>query len=116
MVSVSESSLPELVSDTGKPESLGQYKKLNAAEKTRHLRPEILEILLSHMTRVKEVRLAEALAESLELPWRDIARKHNERLGSSSRWTAVTRDKKILQLKKMNPAYVQTVKLLLDIT
>ena len=116
MVSVSERSLPELVSDTGKPESLGQYEKLNSTEKTRHLRPEILEILLSHTTRGKVVRLGKALAESLELPWRDIGGKHNERLGISSRWIAVARDKKILQLKKMNPAYVQTVKLLLDIT
>jgi hypothetical protein len=46
------------------------------------------------------VRLAKALAENLELPWLDIAKTHNERLGSSSRWIAVTRDKKILRLKK----------------
>jgi hypothetical protein len=44
--------------------------------------------------------LAKSLAEELELPWRDIARRHSDPLGSSSRWVAVTRDKKTLSLKK----------------
>jgi hypothetical protein len=73
---------------------------LNIAESVRHLRPDVLETLLAHTTRVKVVRLAKTLAESLELPWLEVAKKHNERLGSSSRWIAVTRDKKILHLKK----------------
>jgi hypothetical protein len=88
----------ELLSDTGKLQSLEET--LNVAEGIRHLRPEVLETLLTHTTRVKVVRLAKALAENLDLPWLDIAKKHNERLGSSSPWTAVTRDKKILHLKK----------------
>jgi Transcriptional regulator, AbiEi antitoxin, Type IV TA system/Transcriptional regulator, AbiEi antitoxin N-terminal domain len=98
MVSVPERALLELFSDTGKLQSLEET--LNLAENARHLRPEVLETLLAHTTRVKVVRLAKSLAENLELPWLEIARKHNERLGSSSRWIAVTRDKKILHLKK----------------
>jgi len=98
MVSVPERALLELLSDTGKLQSLEET--LNVAEGIRHLRPEVLETLLTHTTRVKVVRLAKALAENLDLPWLDIAKKHNERLGSSSPWTAVTRDKKILHLKK----------------
>jgi hypothetical protein len=98
MVSVPERALLEMLSDTGKLQSLEET--LNVAEGIRHLRPHVLETLLTHTTRVKVVRLAKSLAETLELPWLDIAKKHNERLGSSSRWIAVTRDKKILRLKK----------------
>ena len=98
MVSVPERALLELFSDTGKLQSLEET--LNLAESVRHLRPDVLETLLAHTTRVKVVRLAKSLAESLELPWLEVAKKHNERLGSSSRWVAVTRDKKILHLKK----------------
>jgi len=98
MVSVPERALLELFSDTGKLQSLEET--MNLAESVRHLRPDVLETLLAHTTRVKVVRLAKSLAENLELPWLDIARKHNERIGSSSRWIAVTRDKKILRLKK----------------
>ena len=98
MVSVPERALLELFSDTGKLQSLEET--LNIAESVRHLRPDVLETLLTHTTRVKVVRLAKLLAESLDLPWLEIAKKHNERLGSSSRWIAVTRDKKILHLKK----------------
>lgn len=67
---------------TGKLQSLEET--LNIAESVRHLRPEVLETLLS---------------DSLELPWLEIAKKHNGRLGSSSPWVAVTRGKKILHLK-----------------
>jgi hypothetical protein len=98
MVSVPERALLELFSDTGKLQSLEET--LNVAESVRQLRPEVLDTLLTHTTRVKVVRLAKALAESLDLPWLEIAKKHNERLGSASRWVAVTRDKKILHLKK----------------
>lgn len=98
MVSVTERALLELFSDTGKLQSLEET--LNIAESVRHLRPDVLETLLAHTTRVKVVRLAKSLAESLELPWLEVAKKHSERLGSSSRWVAVTRDKKILYLKK----------------
>lgn len=98
MVSVPERALLELFSDTGKLQSLEDT--LNVAQSVRHLRPDVLETLMTHTTRVKVVRLAKSLAESLELPWLEVAKKHNERLGSSSRWVAVTRDKKILHLKK----------------
>jgi hypothetical protein len=98
MVSVPERALLELFSDTGKRESLEETMHL--AESARHLRADVLETLLAHTTRVKVVRLAKLLAESLELPWLEIAKTYNERLGSSTRWIAVTRDKKILRLKK----------------
>jgi hypothetical protein len=39
-------------------------------------------------------------AEELDLPWLNVAKKHSDRLGSSSRWVAVTRDKKTLSLNK----------------
>ena len=98
MVSVPERALLELLSDTGKLQSLEET--LNVAESIRHLRLDVMDTLLTHTTRVKVVRLAKALAENLDLPWLEIAKTHNARLGSSSRWIAVTRDKKILRLKK----------------
>jgi hypothetical protein len=98
LVSVPERAMLELFSDTGKLQSLEET--INLTENVRHLRTDVLETLLTHTTRVKVVRLAKSLAENFNLPWLDIARKHNERLGSSSRWIAVTRDKKILSLKK----------------
>jgi hypothetical protein len=98
LVSVPERALLELFSDTGKLQSLEETMHL--ADSVRNLRGDVLDKLLSHTTRVKVVRLAKSLAEELELPWRDIARRHSDRLGSSSRWVAVTRDKKTLSLKK----------------
>jgi hypothetical protein len=98
MVSVPERAFLELFSDTGKLQSLEET--MNLAESVHQLRPEILETLLAHSTRVKVVRLAKIVAEDLELPWLEIAKIHNNRLGSSSRWIAVTRDKKIIRLKK----------------
>lgn len=98
MVSVPERALLELFCDTGKLQSLEET--MNLTENVRHLRPDVLATLLAHVTRVKVVRLAKSLAENLNLSWIDIAREHNERLGSSSRWIAVTRDKKVLSLKK----------------
>lgn len=98
MVSVPERALLELFSDTGKLQSLEET--MNVAEGARHLRPDVLETLLTHTTRVKVVRLAKTFAENLELPWLDLARKHSERIGSPSRWVAVTRDKRILHLKR----------------
>lgn len=67
LVSVPERALLELFSDTGKHQSLEET--LNVAESVRHLRPDVLETLLTHTTRVKVVRLAKSLAERLELPW-----------------------------------------------
>lgn len=98
MVSVPERALLELFSDTGKLQSLEET--MNVAEGARHLRADVLATLLAHTTRVKVVRLAKTFAEGLELPWLDLARKHSDRIGSSSRWVAVTRDKRILNLKK----------------
>ncbi len=98
MVSIPERALLELFSDTGKYQSLEETT--NLVESTRNLRPEILETLLLHTKRVKVVRLAKMMAENFDLTWVDVARKHSERLGSSNRWIAFTRDKKILQLKK----------------
>lgn len=98
MVSVPERALLELFSDTGKLQSLEET--MNLSENVRHLRSDVLETLLAHTTRIKVVPLAKAVAENLDLPWLEIARKHSERLGSSKRWIAVTQDKKILYLKK----------------
>jgi len=98
LVAVPERALLELLSDTGKLQSLEET--MNLAENLQHLRPEVLETLLAHTTRVKVVRLAKAVAERFAMPWLDIARKHSARLGSASRWITVTRDNTILHLKQ----------------
>jgi hypothetical protein len=63
LASVPERALLELFSYTGKLQSLEET--LNVAESVRHLRPDILETMLTHTTRVMVVRLAKSLAESL---------------------------------------------------
>ena len=93
-----ERALLELFSDAGKLQSLEET--VNLVEGVRNLRLDVLEKLLVHTTRVKVVRLARALSEELDLPWAGLARQHSARLGSDSRWIAVTRDKKTLSLRK----------------
>jgi hypothetical protein len=98
LVSVPERALLELFSDTGKLQSFEETA--NLVDGVRNLRLDVLDTLLAHTRRVKVARLAKMFAEDLDLPWQSIARKHSDRLGSSSRWVAVTRDKKTLSLNK----------------
>ena len=98
LVSVPERAILELFSDTGKMQSFEETA--NLIDSVRNLRLDVLDTLLTHTRRVKVARLAKMFAEEMDLPWQNIARKHSDRLGSSSRWIAVTRDKKTLSLSK----------------
>jgi hypothetical protein len=97
-VSAPERALLELFSDTGKLQSFEETA--NLVDSVRNLRADVLDTLLAHTKRVKVARLAKIFAEEMNLPWQNIARKYSDQLGSSSRWIAVTRDKKILRLNK----------------
>jgi hypothetical protein len=88
-VSMPERAVLELLSDAGKRQSLEETQ--NILENTRALRPDVLDELMSHLTRIKVARLADKLSASLQLPWNDIASKHSRRLGGGARW--VTRAK-----------------------
>ncbi len=98
LVSVPERALLELFSDTGKLQSFEETA--NLVDGVRNLRLDVLDTLLAHTRRVKVARLAKMFAEEMDLPWLNVAQKHSDRLGSSSRWVAVTRDKKTLSLNK----------------
>lgn len=98
LVSVPERALLELFSDTGKLQSFEETA--NLVDSVRNLRADVLDTLLAHTKRVKVARLAKTFAEEMNLPWQNIARKYSDQLGSSSRWIAVTRDKKTLSLSK----------------
>lgn len=97
-VSTPERALLELLSDVGKGQELEEARHL--VESARTLRLPVLDQLLSHLKRIKVARLAHMLAEELELPWVDVARKHSERLGGGSRWVSTTRSGERLNLKR----------------
>lgn len=97
-VSTPERALLELLSDVGKGQGLEEARHL--VEGTRTVRPSVLDELLSHLKRIKVARLAHALAEELELPWVDMARRHSERLGGGSRWVSTTKFGERLNLKR----------------
>lgn len=99
-VSVPERALLELLSDAGKRQTLEETTHL--VESLRSVRPEVLEQLMAHLTRIKVARLADALATSLDLPWRDTAAKHSRRLGGGARW--VTRAKTGERIDLKGPA------------
>ena len=69
-------------------------------ESARNLRLPLLEELFSHLTRIKVARLATDLADSLELPWKEVAKRHRDRLGGAARWVATTRTGERLDLKR----------------
>ncbi len=98
LVSTPERALLELLSDVGKTQGLEEARHL--VEGVRQLRPAVLDTLLSHLTRIKVVRLAHALAEELELPWAHLARNHSERMGGGKRWVLSARTGDRLNLKR----------------
>ena len=98
MVSVPERALLEFLSDVGKTEPLQGAGSL--VESAHNLRPQVLETLLSHTTRIKVVRLARTLSEQLDLPWTGLAKKYSEQKGGGSRWIAVSRSGERLDLKQ----------------
>lgn len=97
-VSTLERALLELLSDAGKGQSLEDTR--NLVENVRNLRLPLLDELMSHLTRLKVVRLACMLADEFNLSWKDIAEKHSERLGGGERWVAVAKTGERLDLKR----------------
>jgi len=98
LVSVPERALLELLSDVGKIQSLQETRQI--VEGLRTLREKTLDVLLSHLTRIKVVRLAELLAADFDLPWAVLAKRHSQRLGGGKRWVAVAKSGERLDLKR----------------
>ena len=98
LVSTPERAVLELLNDVGKGQGLEEASHL--VEGALTMRADVLEELLSHLTRIKVVRLAHAFAEELDLPWKAIARKHSERLGGGRRWVSTTNAGERLNLKR----------------
>lgn len=97
-VSGPERAILELLSDVGKKQGLEEARHL--VEAARSLRMDVLEELLRHLTRIKVGRLAHALADELDLPWKSLARAASERLGGGKRWVAKARTGERLNLKR----------------
>jgi hypothetical protein len=98
LVSVPERALLELLSDVGKGQSLEEARLI--AESLRSLREKVLDELLTHVTRIKVVRLAAQLADELKFRWAPLAKRHSERMGGGKRWVAVSRSGERLDLKR----------------
>jgi hypothetical protein len=96
-VSTLERAVLELLSDAGKRQSLEETE--NLLESTRALRPEVLDELMSHLTRIKVARLADKLSANLQLPWKDVANKHSLRLGGGARWVPRAKTGERIDLK-----------------
>jgi hypothetical protein len=97
-VSTPERAMLEVLSDVGKSQSLEEARHL--VEGSRSLRLDVLEELLRHLKRIKVARLAHALAQELDLSWKEIARASSERLGGGKRWVSATRTGERLNLKR----------------
>ena len=97
-VSVPERALLEMLCNVGKHQSVEEARHLT--ENMRNPRPDVLDTLLAHCTRIKVVRLARQFADELELPWEKIIHPHSQRMGSDRRWTLRTRSGELLSLKK----------------
>jgi hypothetical protein len=98
LVSTPERALLELLSDAGKNQSIEETRHL--VESTRNLRTQLLDDLLSHLTRLKVIRLAHILADDFDLPWKSLAEQHSERLGGGARWITVAKTGDRLDLKR----------------
>lgn len=98
LVSVPERALLEMLSDVGKMQSLDEATKIS--ESIRSLRETMLDELLSHVARVKVVRLLFETAKETGQPWAELALEHSKRLGGGKRWQAVTRTGERITLKR----------------
>lgn len=98
LVSVPERALLELLSDTGKRQGLEEARQL--AESIHAPRMDVMDKLLSYLTRIKIVRMAYQFADELNLPWKDTALENCERLGGGKRWVSSTRNGERLNLKR----------------
>jgi hypothetical protein len=97
MVSVPERAFLELLSDVGKGQSLSEAKHI--ADSLPNLRAKVLDKLLAHTTRVKVIRLADALATAAGQPWSEVTAPHNKRLGNAG-WVAVTKSGERIDLRR----------------
>lgn len=98
LVSGPERALLELLSDVGKRQ--GMEEAGNLVEGIRSPRLSLMDDLFTHVNRIKIVRLAYLLAEKLELPWKDIAYRHCERLGGGHRWASLGKTGERINLKR----------------
>jgi Transcriptional regulator, AbiEi antitoxin, Type IV TA system len=98
LVSVPERAVLELLSDVGKSQGIDEARHLVVG--ARSLRMDVLDILLTHLKRIKVARLAHSLADELGLPWADLARRHSVRLGGGRRWVSATKTGERLNLKR----------------
>lgn len=98
LVSTPERAMLELLSDVGKGQGLEEARHL--LEGVRSPRLPVLEQLFQHLNRIKVARLADVLSEDLDLPWKDVARRHSERMGGGSRWVSTTKTGDRLDLKR----------------
>lgn len=98
MVSSPERAILELLSDAGKFQTLEETR--NLVESARNFRMSLFADLLGHVTRIKVVRLASALADEYGLPWAELAREHSERVGGADRWIAVGKTGVRLDLRR----------------
>lgn len=88
----------KLLSNVGKRQTLEEARHL--LESARTLRQPIPDELLSHLRRIKVVRLAYDLADELDLLWKTVAQKHSQRLVGGARWAAVGKTGERLDLKR----------------
>jgi len=98
LVSVPERALLEMLCNVGKQQSVEEARHLT--DGLRNPRSEVFDMLLTHCTRIKVVRLARQFADELELPWAKIVHPHSQRMGSDRRWMLRTRNGELLSLKK----------------
>ena len=98
IVSTTERALLELLSDAGKHQSIEETH--NLVENIRNLRLPLLDELMAYLTRLKVIRLAYALADEFNQPWKSLAEKHSERLGGGDRWIAVAKTGDRIDLKR----------------
>ena len=99
LVSEPERALLEMLSEVGLRVSVEEAR--NIMEGLGSPRPETLQVLLKHCTRVKVVRLCVSWAKELNLPWADAARKGmpTRVKRNRSRWTSRLKDGTTLILK-----------------
>ena len=98
LVSVPERALLELLSDVGKNQSFDEAQQL--VEALRSLRTKVLDELMTHVTRIKVIRLAESLSRELDLPWVALAKRHSQRMGGGKRWVGVSKSGERLDLRR----------------
>ena len=98
LVSTPERAMLELLSDVGKQQGLEEARNLLDAIRTPRL--PVLDQLFSHLTRIKVVRLAADFAEQLDLPWKEMALNHSQRLGGGSRWVLSSKTGDRLDLRR----------------